>query len=106
MSNSTLKFLRKEVNKNKIEDGTIVRFTRTITKRYDEMRREAVPIPDGEQVLTYAAIYAGDRWNFTGAGHLGREKLKTRDFLDRLSESDISDIQLATAFEDVSDDWA
>lgn len=105
MGNSTLKFLRKEVNKNKIEDGTVVRFTRTITRHYDEMRRETVPIPAGEQIFTYAAIYAGDRWNFTGSGQLGREKLKTRDFLDRLSESDISDIQMATEFEDISDDW-
>lgn len=104
----TLKFLKKEVKRTKgVEVGTVVMFDRFISTRYDEMRRETMPLSDDEvKVITYAAIFRNDRWYFTGKGRLGNTTMTTREFLDRMAESDISNIRLATAFERIDDDDA
>lgn len=98
-----VKVLRKEIARSKIEEGTVVRFDRTLLAGYDYARREMSHIEDGK-VLTYAAVFVNDRWYLTGKGALGNEALTNRDFVDRLSRSDISNIEVATAFESVSDD--
>ena len=97
-----VKVLRKEIARSKIEEGTVVRFNRTLKTRWDEMSRRAFEVEDGK-VITYAAIFVNDRWYLTGKGELGNEALTNRDFVDRLSQSDISNIEVATAFESVSD---
>lgn len=103
--NATVKFLRKEVAKNKVDEGTVVTFDREINKVWNSMRQEAMPLPDGEtKIFTYAAIFVGNRWFFTGKGQLGNERMVTRDFLERMSEPDISNIKVATKFELISDD--
>lgn len=102
----TLKFLKKEVKRNKgVKSGSVVTFDRLITTRYDDMRRETRELSDDEvKVITYAAIFVNDRWYFTGKGHLGNTTMKVREFLDRMAESDISNIRLATAFERIDDE--
>lgn len=102
----TLKFLQKEVKRAKgIESGTVVTFDRFIEKRYNEMERRTELIAGGEgKNFTYAAIFVAGRWYFTGEGRLGNSKMTTREFLERIAEEDISNIRLATAFENVSED--
>lgn len=103
--NDTLKFLRKEVKRTKVEPGTVVTFDRTIHTAWNAMRQEAMPLPEDEtKVITYAAIFVGNRWFFTGKGQLGNERMTTRDFLERMGEEDISNIRVATGFELISDD--
>ena len=51
-----VKVLRKEIARSKIEEGTVVRFDRTLTTRWDEMSRRAFEVEDGK-VLTYAAVF-------------------------------------------------
>lgn len=102
----TLKFLQKEVKRAKgIESGTVVTFDRFINKRWNHMRQEAELLPDGEgKNFTYAAIFVGGRWFFTGAGRLGNSQMTTREFLERIAEEDISNIRLATEFANVSEE--
>ena len=95
-----VKVLRKEIARSKIEEGTVVRFNRTLKTRWDEMSRRAFEVEDGK-VLTYAAVFANDRWYLTGKGQLEARELTNRDFIDRLSQSDISNIEVATDFESI-----
>lgn len=91
--------LGEQVKRAKLPEGTVVLFDRQINKVWNEMRREAMPLPSGEtKTLTYAAIFVGNRWHFTGAGRLGTSKMKHLEFAERLSEDDISNIRVAGEF--------
>jgi len=99
----TLKFLKKEIAKSKVDDRTVVIFDRTINTRYNQMRMvdEVVPAEDAK-TITYAAIYVGNRWFFTGKGRLGNERLTTRDFLERMAEPDITNVWVVSTAEQIA----
>lgn len=99
----TVKFLKREIAKSKVEEGTVVIFDRTINTRWNGMRQEAELLPEGDsKTITYAALFVGNRWFFTGKGRLGNERLTTRDFLERMAEPDISNIQVVSVVENIS----
>lgn len=100
--NATLKYLRKEVARTQVEEGTVVTFDRLVDRRYNQIRREVELINEDEgKTFTYAAIFVGNRWFFTGKGQLGNERMTTRDFLERIGEADISNVKMATKFEEL-----
>lgn len=94
MSNA-VKTLRAEAKRAKgIKPGTVVRFDRTLPASFAENRS----IPD---TITYAAIFVGGKWYFTGRGGLGNEAMNSREFYDRLALPDIANVQVATEYEEV-----
>lgn len=99
----TVKFLKREIAKSKVDEGTVVIFDRVINTRYNPMHMENLPVPEGEEkTITYAAIFVANRWFFTGKGRLGNERLTNRDFLERMSEPDISNVRVMTSYEKIS----
>lgn len=100
--NATLKYLRKEVSRTQVEEGTVVTFDRTVTRGFDPLRSREYDLREEDgKTFTYAAIFVGNRWFFTGKGQLGNERMTTRDFLERIGEADISNVAMATKFEEL-----
>lgn len=96
--------LGEQVQRAKLPEGTVVIFDRTINKSWDPLRMEAMPLPNGEfKVITYAALFVANRWFFTGQGELGRSKMKHLQFVERLSDDDISNIRVAGDFMPLAD---
>lgn len=112
-------FLKTEVTKAQFEEGTVITFDRTITvKPSAAARRRSWDFLDdedeeyspregellGEQkTFKYAALFVDGRWFFTGAGDLGKAKLKTRELLEQIVDGDFTNIKVATGFMPISD---
>lgn len=93
MSANAIKTLRRELTRAKgVEEGTIVRFDRTLPESFAENRQ--IPV-----TITYASIFVGGKWYFTGRGNLASQALSSREFFDRMAEPDVSNVQVATEFE-------
>ncbi|AVR56731.1 hypothetical protein QDW26_gp65 [Microbacterium phage Didgeridoo] len=104
MSNTApaVKALRKAVDNAKgPADGTVVRFVRTVSGDYDPMRDTNVVVR--KQRLTYAAVFVNGAWYLTGTlDHRSPARtthISHRAFIDLLAGEDISDAEVATAFE-------
>ncbi|MEG2887280.1 MAG: hypothetical protein RR853_09155 [Aurantimicrobium sp.] len=112
--------LKTEIERTKFEDGTVITFDRTIKvapgvnthrKRSfddlfdeeDEDTPEYGPLRTEEKTLTYAALFVGGRWFFTGKGSLGTSKVKSSKLIEMLSEPNISNVKVATGFEPIDD---
>jgi hypothetical protein len=98
MSTSTIKSIRAEVKRAKgVESGTIIAFDRE--KGLTDLRTlEAT----GETVtLSYAAIYVNGRWFLTGTSGVGAKSYSNREFFDLIAGETISNVRVATAFEEV-----
>ncbi|UVK61372.1 hypothetical protein SEA_GINGERBUG_37 [Microbacterium phage Gingerbug] len=94
MSNA-VKTLRREVKRAQgVDAGTVVTFDRTITF-LEGIRRDEERV----QTFSYAAIFVGGKWHFTGRGGLGQSALTNREFIDRMAESDISNVRVVTESE-------
>lgn len=111
-------FLKAEVTKAQFEEGTVITFDRTITVKpsaaarrrardWDEEDEEYSPREGellGEQkTFKYAALFVDGRWFFTGAGDLGKAKLKTRELLEQIVDGDFTNIKVATGFMPIGD---
>lgn len=99
-------FLKEQVTKARIPNQTVIKFDRELRTNFDvrSSREYGVNIPEEGKVITYAAIFADNRWYFTGKGRLGNEKLTTRDLIERLSQDDIFNIQVAGDWTPVEDE--
>lgn len=89
MTNTT-KTLRKQVNTARgVTEGTILRFVRTLPHyQTRELTR-----------YTYAGIFAGGRWFFTGRGQLGASAKTHAEMIEILADPTVSDVEVATEFE-------
>lgn len=95
MSNATVTRLRKDVARSKgPEEGAVVRFKRHFAPEVAAQR-------DIPEAITYAAIFVGGFWYYTGRGNLGRTRSTHNDFVDMLASASISDVEVATVFEEV-----
>ncbi|WNO26486.1 hypothetical protein SEA_BABYDAISY_63 [Microbacterium phage BabyDaisy] len=100
-----VKALRKAVDNAKgPAEGTVVRFVRTVSGDYDPARDLNVIVP--KRRLTYSSIFVDSKWYLSG--HIGPHRpgspegsriLSHRAFIDLLAGEDISDAEVATAFE-------
>ena len=106
MSNTSpaVKALRKAVDNAKgPEDGTVVRFVRTVPGEYDPLRDQQVVVR--KQRLTYAALFIAGSWYLTGhvgphtPGYRGTRILNQQAFVELLAKPTVSDVEVATAFE-------
>lgn len=90
MGKTIIETLRKQVEKQRgVEEGTILRFVRTIPHyQTRELTR-----------YTYAAIFAGGRWFFTGRGQMGASAKTHAEMVEILADPTISDVEVATEFE-------
>lgn len=111
--------LKTEIDRTKFDEGTVILFERTIKvapgitrhrqRSFDEVLdddwddREAEPLRTEEKTFTYAALFVGGRWFFTGKGSLGNSKIKSHKLIQLLSEPNISNIRVAAGFESISD---
>lgn len=94
MSNA-VKTLRREVKRAKgVKAGTVVTFDRTITF-LEGMRRDEERV----QTFSYAALFVGGRWYFTGKGGLGNEAMTNSAFIERMAAEDISNVRVVTETE-------
>lgn len=90
---TTIKTLRRDIERAKgVPEGSVVLFTRTLPERRDEMAMTIRPALR----LSYAAIFVGGKWHFTGAGGLGRSQMTHARFLDLMAEPEISEVRLVT----------
>lgn len=112
-------FLKTEVTRAQFEEGTVITFERTITVKpsaaarrrmqaWDDEDDEEYVAREGELLGTektfkYAALFVNDRWYFTGAGDLGKAKLKTRELLEQIVDGDFTNIKVATGFLPIAD---
>ena len=95
MSTNAVKTLRREVKRAKgVESGTVVTFDRTI-EFLEGIRRDEKVV----RTFSYAAIFVGGRWYFTGQGGLGAAAMTNRQFLDRMADEDISNVRVVTESE-------
>jgi hypothetical protein len=95
-----VKTLTREIRRAKgVQEGTIVRFERDMEQSGQSVLRN---VPNFPKSITYAAIFVGGRWYFTGRGGLGTSAMTNREFLDRMAEPDISNVRVATDFERVA----
>ncbi|QTF82234.1 hypothetical protein SEA_ALBRIGHT_59 [Microbacterium phage Albright] len=97
-----VKALRKAVDNAKgPADGTVVRFVRTVSGDYDPARDMNVVVP--KRRLTYAAVFVNNAWYVTGTleprSPARSSRISHRAFIDLLADEDVSDAEVATAFE-------
>ncbi|AVR56960.1 hypothetical protein PBI_TRISCUIT_88 [Microbacterium phage Triscuit] len=113
-------FLKTEVDRSKFEEGTVLTFERTIGVKpsairgrrridpFDEEDDEEYGEREGDlkpeyKTFKYATMFVNGRWYFTGAGDLGVKKLKTRELLEKITDGEFSNIQVATGFMPIGD---
>ena len=91
MSEELVQALRNTVQgKLNFEPGTVIKFNST-------SRRQGA-----EQKFNYAAILADDRrWYLTGVNKHYGDRITTTEFLEVLKHDDVSDIALATDWQDI-----
>jgi len=92
---TTAQRIRRDVERAKgPESGSVVRFVRHFAPEVAAERN----IPEA---ITYAAIYVGGFWYYTGRGNLGRSRSTHADFVDMLASENISGVEVATGWEEV-----
>lgn len=95
MSTTAAKTLRREVTRAKgVAAGTVVTFDRDMTHENGESVIRNVP--NFPSTITYAAIFVGGKWYFTGRGRLGQSAMTNTEFLARMAESDIFNLAVVT----------
>ncbi|AUG84853.1 hypothetical protein PBI_DISMAS_56 [Microbacterium phage Dismas] len=100
-TNPAVKALRKAVDAAKgPAEGTVVRFVRTVSGEYDPIRDQQVVVR--KRRLTYAALFVAGSWYLTGTTREASRPTSHRAFVELLASPEVSQVQVATAFETVS----
>lgn len=79
------------------EDGTVIRFDQTVPASFEA--------DTPERTFTYAALFVAGHWYLTGTAHatsLSRQRYGNAAFIDLMAKPDITNVEIATAFEVVA----